>query len=197
MKNYLAIALIVFCTFELFASEDAVFERGNSQISFGLAAKSGTDYSVVYLHGGYGYFLTNRLVAGPAMGFYVTSDNSVIYEPMAAARFYIMNRRPVMPFVGINTGYIYSPNYTYRTSYSVFCDAEVDGSFTKDKFDADLSILRVSPEAGASYMITKNAITTLVISVNNFYPINDTPAEGYKLKETGNLSLSLGFSMLL
>lgn len=197
MKKYLVIALIVFCTFEIVASEDEVFKRGDSQISFGLAAISGSDYSMVHLNGGFGYFLTNRLVLGPAVGFYVTSDSDIIYEPMATARFYVINRKPAMPFIGINTGYIYSPNYTYRTSYTIFCDAEIDAAFAEDEFESDLSIMRLSPEAGVSYVISKNAVTTLTIAMNMFYPVNEEPEKGYKLKETGSLSINLGFSMMM
>ncbi|MBN2435684.1 MAG: hypothetical protein JXK07_10505 [Spirochaetes bacterium] len=197
MKKYMVIVLIVFCTFEIFASEDEVFKRGDSQISFGLAATSGSDYSLFYLNGGYGYFLTNRLVLGPAIGLYVTSDSDIIYEPMATARFYIMNRRPAMPFIGVNTGYIYSPNYTYRTSYTVFCDASIDAAFAEDEFESELSILRLSPEAGVSYLVSKHAVATLTVSMDMFYPMNEEPEKGYKLEETGSLSVKVGFSMML
>ncbi|MFW5808187.1 MAG: hypothetical protein ACOC2H_00445 [Spirochaetota bacterium] len=198
MKNLiLLLYLILIPSGIVLAQEDDVFAPGKTQLSLGLSGQFTEDYSLVNISGEFGYFFTGTFVAGPGLGLYIPSDNSVVYEPMVWGRYFVLNRKPVLPFVGLNTGYIYSPHYTYHTSYSIFCDASVEPDFQGDEATDTLSILRLTPQAGVYYFLNDSVILVGTLNYNMLRPVNESPADGYTLEDTNYATVTLAFSIML
>ncbi len=197
MKKSVIVFLCFFCIVSPLGAAEEVFHAGQGQVSFGLSGQFTEDYSIFYAAADYGYFFSSKFVAGAGLGAHISSNNAVVVEPMAWGRFFVMNRKPLLPFVGLNTGFLYSPEYTYHSDYSVFCDASVDSSFQGDTAKDSLAIWRVTPQIGTYYAIGEKVMMQLTFGYNVLLPVNDSPAEGYTLKRTEYISLAMGISVLL
>lgn len=197
IKSALAGLVIFFSLLSLSVSHLFAGSQGDTEVQFGGGAIFDDDYYILSLSGRYGLFLTDSLLAGGGVGLHFPSENSAVYEPQVYARFFIFPEPPIMPFVGVNYGYLYSPDFTYHTDYSLFVNARIDEDLMDKDFEDELSLHHVTPEAGIYYSVSDDAMLVVAMGYQMYIPVESEIKEGYTLERTEFFSISFGLSVQL